>query len=285
MILNVTLIISWMFFISILFLILGFDFLKGSNSKLEQTFKVTEQTMPSIWNSVGQFVRDYYPKDKLHTLEKKLILAGNPYGLTVVSFLGIQFSFSVLALIVGANLMVFNVPFSIPIIIAIIMLLLPIALINRKIEKRQNDISKNLPDMVGLLATSVKSGVELSPSLEAISISFPGELGKELRKSWEEMAAGKQLAQALKDMASRTGVNAVKDFVETIATAYEKGGINLSQVLEDLSNTVTASRRRRNQELAKKIPTKMMLPMFACIFPSMLILLLTPIILMFINDL
>lgn len=282
---NITLIISWLLFIGILLMILGFDFLKGSDSKLGKTFRLRGKSIPSIRDSVGSFVQGYYPKDKINTLERKLMLAGNPYGLTSKSFLGVQFSLSILALIIGANLSVFNVPFVFSLLIAMILFLVPTAFVNQKIKKRQRDISRTLPDMVGLLATAIKAGVELSPSLEAISVSLPGELGRELRKAWEEMAAGKQLAQALNDMASRTGIPIVKNFVETIVTAYEKGGMNLSQVLEDFSNTVTAARRRRNKELGKKIPTKMMLPLFLCIFTPMLILLLTPIMLMFTNDL
>jgi len=155
---------------------------------------------------------------------------------------------------------------------------LPNALLNERIEKRQNTVKRDLPSMVGLLATSVKAGVELGTAFETISMNIPSILGEELRKAMREISTGSQRSEALKRMCERIGVDSLDRFIETINTAEERGGVNVSDVLESFTDDIKAMKKLDMEEKAKKLPTKMLLPIFVCVFVPMLILLLTPVV-------
>jgi len=287
MFMNTPLIVAWILFIAMLLLMIGLDYLRDDSfsSKMSLNFDLNGKTVLSIRDRAGAAFIEYYPVTRVKKLEDKLKWAGEPWGLTAQSFIGLQFSLLLLCLFIGVNLTIIKFPIIFSIIISILLFFSPILLLNEKIKKRKRDIEKDIPGMVGLLSTSIKAGVELIPSLQAISLNMPGTLGDELRKVWTETATGKHFAKALNDMSKRTGINILKSFVETIITAQERGGSNLSETLSDFSITVLESQRRKAQEASKKIPTKMLLPMFTCIFIPMLVLLLTPVALTMLNSL
>lgn len=269
-----------MIFIAVLFLIAGLDHMRESSysSKFHYNINWTGKSAFAIRDKAGATFMGYYPTTKISGLTEKLIWAGQPWGLTAQSFIGLQFSLMIFTIIVGLNLTIFQVPIIIPLILSVLLFYIPNIFLNEKIAKRKEAIGKDMPNMVGLLSTSIRAGVELIPSLQAISLNMPGALGDELRKVWTEIATGKQLSKALNDMASRAGIDIVKSFVETIITAQERGGSDLSETLSNFSITVLESQKRKAQEAAKKVPTKMLLPMFLCIFIPMLILLLAPVV-------
>lgn len=274
-----TLLLSWMIFIAVLLLITGIDYLRVDkhNSKMVYNLKVNGKTLYSIRDKTGATFMSYYSKDKISGLSEKLMLAGQPWGITAQGYIGLQFSLMIFTIIIGLNLAVFQVPIIAPLILSVLLFFSPNLLLNEKIKKRKRSIGNDLPNVVGLLSTSIKAGVELIPSLQAISLNMPGALGDELRKVWTETATGKLLSKALRDMATRTGVETLKSFVDTIIATQERGGSDLSEVLSAFSTNVLESQRRKAQEAAKKIPTKMLLPMFVCIFIPMLVLLLAPV--------
>lgn len=275
---NTPLILSWLIFIAVLLGFIGLDFIKEDQSIMNRKIVLSGKSLNVLRDNAGSTFISYYPENKVSFLTEKLLWAGEPWGLTVQGFIGIQFTLLILGSIIGLNLMIFNIPIFISLIISIALFFSPHLLLNEKIKKRKNEIEKDIPNMVGLLSTSITAGVELIPSLQSISMNLPGALGDELRKVWTENATGKDLSKALKDMATRTGVDILKSFVETIVTAKERGGMNLSSILNDFSSTVLEFQRRKAQEAAKKIPTKMLLPMFVCIFIPMLVLLLAPVV-------
>lgn len=275
---NTPLILSWLIFIAVLLGFIGLDFIKEDQSIMNRKIVLSGKSFNVLRDNAGSTFISYYPENKVSFLTEKLLWAGEPWGLTAQGFIGIQFTLLILGSIIGLNLMIFNIPIFISLIISIALFFSPHLLLNEKINKRKSEIEKGIPNMVGLLSTSITAGVELIPSLQSISMNLPGALGDELRKVWTENATGKDLSKALKDMATRTGVDILKSFVETIVTAKERGGMNLSNILNDFSSTVLEFQRRKSQEAAKKIPTKMLLPMFVCIFIPMLVLLLAPVV-------
>lgn len=277
---NTTLIVAWMLFVAMLLLFIGLDYLREDSysSKMSHNFDFNgKETLLSIRDNAGATFMGYYPESRITNLNEKLVWGGEPWGLTAKSYIGLQFTLMIVTIFIGLNLTIIGFPIIISLIFSVLFFFSPNVLLNRKINERKRDIAKDIPNMVGLLSTSIKAGVELIPSLQAISLNMPGTLGDELKKVWSETATGKHLPKALKEMASRTGVDLVKGFVETIITAHERGGSDLSETLADFSATVQESQKRKAQEAAKKVPTKMLLPMFLCIFIPMLILLLTPV--------
>ena len=239
----------------------------------------------TLAENLGPSLKDFIPDVKSGELSQKLVWAGDLFGLSAHGFVMFQVILAFLGVLLGLTLSIFGIPLIFALILGLIMFVFPRLVLNEKIEKRKDAIQKALPQMVSLLAGAIKAGVDLSPALDALSYNFPGALGDELKLTRKEIATGTSSAKALKKMANRTGVEILERFVETINTAQERGGSTLSEVLDEFVLTVTEAQRRRAQEKARKIPTKMLLPIVLCIFLPMLLLMLAPVAIMMINNL
>jgi len=124
---------------------------------------------------------------------------------------------------------------------------------------------------------SLKAGIELGPAFEEVGSEIAGPLGEELRLAWRHIATGQSRSTALRHAAKRCGVPTFTRFVETMVTAEERGTPDLAAVLANYMTDLRGTQRRHAEEEARKIPTKMNLPLIACIFLPMVVLLLTPV--------
>lgn len=270
--------ILWFVFLGILFLFVGFNFLiKKQKSSIYKLF-YKKNNIYDFASKVGPIITPYIPVGKQMDLSSKLAYADYPLGLRTESFVGLQIVLALIAIVVGLVLTSFGMPSFIILILAFVAYFTPSALLNERVEKRQNIVKRDLPSMVGLLATSVKAGIELGPALEMISMNIPDVLGDELRKAMKEIATGSQRSKTLKRMCERIGVDSLDRFIETINTAEERGGMNISNVLEDFTEDIRIMKQLNMEEKARKLPTKMLLPIFTCVFIPMLVLLLTPVV-------
>jgi len=278
---------SWLAFMSVLILIIGFNLLKRE-SKIRKLLK-NEMTNEVSWQDtakkIGPFITLWIPIFNLSQLKENLDWAGKPYGLNEEGFIGSKILLSAIGLFVGVFFTTLDIPIIIAFLLAFLLYFLPDALLRGAIEKRQKQIYKDLPNMVGLLSMSISAGVEIGSALEAISRKFPGPLGDEMRQAWREIATGKPRASALRAMANRTGVISVKRFFETIIIAEERGGGDLSLAIETYKKELIESQSRKMQEEARKIPTKMLLPIMLCIFIPMIMLMLVPVMVSLIQSL
>lgn len=266
--------------LSVIMAIIGIDLLRSKESSLIKSLVLGSQqdtAWKQIAETVGPYLSTLIPLYNMDQLKQRLITAGQPYGLTPESFIGVKF----IAFMVGFTAGLFFIPINLPpffiIITTVLAYIIPDNILKTTAEKRQKTIYRELPNMIGLLATAVGAGVELGPALEAISRKFLGPLGNELRLAWRETATGKPRAVALRHMAKRTGVTDVERFIETIVTAEERGGVDISTAINLYKKDLLESQSRKIYEEAKKIPTKMLLPMFLCIFIPTLIVILVPV--------
>lgn len=271
---------SWLIFIAVIVFIIGSDLLKRE-SKIKKLFR-NEMTNDVSWQDIarkiGPFIALWIPIFNLKQLKENLDWAGKPYNLNEEGFIGTKILLLAIGLFVGVFFITLEIPIIIAFLLSLLLYFLPDALLRGAIEKRQKVIYKDLPNMVGLLSMSIGAGVEMGPALEAISRKFPGPLGNEMRQAWREIATGKPRATALREMANRTGVISVKRLFETIIIAEERGGGDLSLAIETYRKELVESQSRKMQEEARKIPTKMLLPIMLCIFIPMIMLILVPVI-------
>ncbi len=272
-------IILWLVFLGVLFLFIGLNLLIKKQESFVYKTLYKRKNIYNFAHRIGPMVMPYVSAGKQMDLSNKLVYAGHPLGLKAESFIGLQIVLVLAAVILGLILSSFGMPSFTILILAALAYFIPNALLNEKVEKRQNIVKRDLPSMVGLLATSVKAGVELGPAFEIISNNIPDVLGDELRKAMKEIATGSQRSKALKRMCERVGVDSLNRFIETINTAEERGGMNISDVLEDFVDDIRVMKQLDLEEKAKKLPTKMLLPIFTCVFIPMLVLLLTPVVL------
>jgi tight adherence protein C len=89
------------------------------------------------------------------------------------------------------------------------------------------------------------------------------------------MRAGGTREKALRNLAIRCGVEELTSFA-TILTQADKFGASIGDSLRVFSDDLRHKRRMRAEELAAKVPTKMLFPLVAFIFPSIFMVVLGP---------
>ena len=101
------------------------------------------------------------------------------------------------------------------------------------------------------------------------------EISRALGRAGVEIRLGKARQEALRDIANRTGVAEVSNFVAAIVQA-EQLGTGIAKVLRIQSDQMRVLRRQRAQERANQTPVKILFPLAFCIFPAMFVVVLGP---------
>ena len=101
------------------------------------------------------------------------------------------------------------------------------------------------------------------------------EVSEELRLLSLELRAGKMRRDALKNLALRTDSEDVNCFV-TLLIQTDKFGTSIAQALRVQSDSMRTKRSQKVEELAAKLPVKLLFPTIFFIFPSLFLVLLGP---------
>ncbi|BEP69667.1 type II secretion system F family protein [Variovorax sp. V35] len=155
---------------------------------------------------------------------------------------------------------------------------LPNALLYLRIRTRRREIFENFPDAADLMLVCVEAGLGLDAGLakvtEEIQIKSRA-LAQELHWTNLEMRAGGTREKSLRNLALRTGVEEIGTFA-TMLTQADRFGTSIGESLRVFSDDLRHKRQVRAEELAAKVPTKMLLPLVLCIFPCISLVILTP---------
>jgi tight adherence protein C len=148
-----------------------------------------------------------------------------------------------------------------------------------RIRARQADIMRNFPTMVDLMALTIEAGLDYMAAIERIlknvSVVQRTELENELQKMVNEVQLGYSRRDALKRLAMRTGVAEVRSFVGLIIQSDELG-TSLVELLRNYAADMRFRRLNKAEKLAAQASTKMLIPLFIFIFPTVFIMMLAP---------
>ncbi len=157
--------------------------------------------------------------------------------------------------------------------------LVPDSLMNARIRARQADIMRNFPTTVDLMALTIEAGLDYMSAIERILKNVRTgqrtELEKELEKMINEVQLGYSRRDALTRLALRTGISEIRSFVGLIIQSDELG-TSLVELLRNYAADMRFRRLNRAEKLAAQASTKMLIPLFIFIFPTVFILMLAP---------
>jgi tight adherence protein C len=164
---------------------------------------------------------------------------------------------------------------------------LPRFALKRMIANRQRRITLGLPDALDLTVICVEAGLALDQALmrvgEDLRHAHP-ELSDEFYLVNLEMRAGKPRAEALRNLAARTGVPDLRALVATLIQT-DRFGTSVAQALRVHSDSLRTERRQRAEEQAAKTTIKMVIPLVLFILPSIMFVSLGPAVIQLIRTL
>jgi len=250
--------------------------------KLEMSQPFTERVIYPVAKRFGEIAMKFTPQNARNSIAKKLELAGTSSRLDPTLFLSLQFT--AMLIFGGLIFLVFTVgstqwPIGRKLLVSLLFGLLgfyfPSLWLSSKISRRQKEVRKALPDALDLLTICVEAGLGFDAAMSKVSEKWETELSMAFARVIREVQLGKLRREALRDMADRIGVGEMTSFVAAVIQS-EQLGVSLAKVLRIQSDQMRIKRRQMAEEEAHKAPLKMLIPMALLIFPSLMIVLLTP---------
>jgi tight adherence protein B len=111
--------------------------------------------------------------------------------------------------------------------------------VNQKAKKRMSLIEEQLPDAVELMVRSLRVGHPFSSAIQIVSREVADPLGSEFGVIADENAYGRDMGEALKDLAERIGLQDLR-FLAVAVTIQQQSGGNLAEILAGLANVIRA---------------------------------------------
>ena len=145
---------------------------------------------------------------------------------------------------------------------------------SRRIERMRD----SLADMLDLIVVCTEAGMSVDAAISRISrelVRTDPDLAKEFYLASLEMRAGATRIDALRNLALRTRLEEMDDFVSVLVQA-DKFGSSLAESLRIHAEMMRSNRSQRAEELAAKIPVKVTIPLVLFIFPTLFVVMLGP---------
>jgi tight adherence protein C len=243
---------------------------------------VAVETAPRLESLTGLLKRvgEKVPRSprELGTLRLRLVQSGFRRDEALPIFFGIRMMAAVAAFLVFSSPLMGRPNIMLALAAAGAGYVLPGMLLARVAKRRQHRIRLSLADALDLLVVSVEAGLGLDQALsrvgEELALAHP-DLSDELRLINLELRAGKSRAEALRNLADRTGVEDLGALV-TMLIQTDKFGTSVAQSLRVYSETLRTKRRQRAEEAAAKTGVKMVFPLVFCIFPAIWVVTIGP---------
>ena len=146
-------------------------------------------------------------------------------------------------------------------------------------QKRSEEILRDLPFIIDIISSSMNAGLDFNASVAHLSEIKNKDhvvLKDEFMSYLKEVQLGKSRAEALRDMEKRICVKEFSRFIFAILHGIETG-VSIVEVMRVQAVEIRRLRSTLAEQEAAKAPSKMIVPMVIFIFPSMFIIIFTPI--------
>ncbi|WP_461211319.1 type II secretion system F family protein [Desulfocurvus sp. DL9XJH121] len=224
-------------------------------------------------------------EDELGKTAADLMRAGFTGGNAPAVFWGAKTALTLAGLLAGAGLRML-LPESAPagaqamafVLPAAVCLYLPNLWLRTCAKNRRREIINAMPDCLDLLVVCVEAGMGLDQALSRVGgelrLTSP-VLADELRTVSLELRAGKGRSDALRNLARRVAVDDITSLVTLIVQA-DAFGTSVAQTLRVYSDSLRTTRYQRAEEIAAKMPVKILFPLIFFILPALFVVIMGP---------
>ncbi len=259
----------------------------GGVVRSEEFTDILYKFRDAVVGLVGALGRIVKPKNggESSDLQKNLLKAGYRREAASVIFLGIK-AFSGMVFL-GCSILIRlwllkKLPSFHSIVFCFVMayigFYMPNLWLRFRIARRSEKILTGLPDALDLMVVCVEAGTSLDAALQRVGEEMKLSnrvLSEEFRLLGLELKAGKQRRDALRNLATRIDLEDVSSLVSLLIQT-DRFGTSVAQALRVHSESMRVKRYQRAEELATKLPVKLIFPLIVFLFPSIFVTVLGP---------
>lgn len=156
--------------------------------------------------------------------------------------------------------------------------MLPRYALKRLIKGRQLRLQWGLADALDLLVVSIEAGLGLNSALVRVGDEMKEvhpDIAEEFAMTNMEIRVGRDRAEALRNLADRTGVDDLRSLCAMLIQA-DKFGTSIARAVRVYADSLRTKRRQRAEQAAQKAAVKLLFPLACFLFPTLFIALLGP---------
>ena len=156
----------------------------------------------------------------------------------------------------------------------------PSLYLDKLIKKKRLEHQSGFPDFMDLLVVCADAGLSMEASLDRVARelgdSYPS-LSANIHMANLEIRAGRTMTESLEHLGDRLGLEEARSFSTLIQQSDELGS-SIGDALRVYSEDMRHKRLSRAEEKAYALPAKLTVPMMVCIFPTLFVVILLPVI-------
>ncbi|MDB5040124.1 MAG: Type secretion system domain protein [Candidatus Eremiobacteraeota bacterium] len=251
-----------------------------ANSPMAARIKKLERVSEKSVSARVTIIEQIVSKERKSRVQHRLIEAGW-YGVTPLAMTMRGTGALGIGIVAGLSILLVFRSSAFGIVIGVFTALvgwrIPSIMLARAVKARKEEIQRELPDFLDLLATTVQAGLALNAALVQAVDAVHGALKEELTSMLAEIRLGRPRADAFNALAERVNEDSTSTMVTAIVQA-ERLGANLSEVLQELAKEVRDRRWMHAEERAAQLPIKMIIPMALFMIPSLYLMIFGPVI-------
>ena len=155
---------------------------------------------------------------------------------------------------------------------------LPTYALKVSLRRRQDRLDRDLPDVLDLMIVCMEAGLALQGTFVRVAEeiqSLSKDLYNELQITNGELRAGIPRETVLKNLAERTGVQSIRSLVGLMVQS-ERMGTSIADALRTQADFLRVQRSQRAEQIAARLPVKILFPMMLFIMPALFIIILGP---------
>jgi tight adherence protein C len=151
-------------------------------------------------------------------------------------------------------------------------LYLPNVIVSGRADRRKTEILNGFPDSLDLMLVCVEAGLGIDACFTRVGqeiVNLHPRLAELFAGVSLELRAGRARAEALKNMARKSGVIEIQSF-STLVIQSDKLGASIGQALTVYAAEMRESRRMRAEEKAHRLPVLLSVPLVLFLLPVMI---------------
>lgn len=200
-------------------------------------------------------LRKVLPPKVITWLQGQIHQAGRPEGVDVDSVL----ARAVMWIIITAPAVVLLAAQGnyIPVVMALaLIVVMPVARLSTMARKRREQIDRDLPDFLDVLAVTVSAGIGFRQALGTVAERFGGPVSQEITTTLHQISNGASVRSAFKALRERNSSEAMEEFTTAYLQAEELGAPlvdTLNQIAGDMRRAAAQRYRQKAAQLAPRV--------------------------------